>query len=375
MKTIKILKRLLCIILLLQITGWAEVQSDPIDNTYYFSNLSLKDGLSQLSVLKIYQDSKGYMWFGTRNGLNKYDGSHMVVYKHLDSDSLSLVDNHITAIVEDRKNYLWVGTSRGLSRLDLKTDRITPYAGKRFPLLDSGVRSLFVDSNDRLWVGTSKGLYLFVHEADTFQPVDLEGKIKGEFISVITETSDHQLLIGTEHKGVYVCDLNLKMISHYAKTEGNAFLPDNNISDIHEDSHKQLWVSTNYGGVSKVDLSTGTSVHYTTANSELTTDNIRCLAEADGTLFIGTFDGLYTIDLTDNQLKGRSNAALEKGTLSHFSIYSICVDNSRNVWVGTYSGGVNYFSKYNNRFVFHEPTNALNMLMGVYGAMTCQSSG
>ena len=91
------LKRLLCIILLLQIAGWTEVQSAPVANTYYFSNLSLKDGLSQLSVLKIYQDSKGYMWFGTRNGLNKYDGSHMVVYKHLDSDSLSLVDNHITA--------------------------------------------------------------------------------------------------------------------------------------------------------------------------------------------------------------------------------------------------------------------------------------
>lgn len=366
------LKRLLCIILLLQIAGWTEVQSAPVANTYYFSNLSLKDGLSQLSVLKIYQDSKGYMWFGTRNGLNKYDGNRMVVYKHLDSDSLSLVDNHITAIVEDRKNCLWVGTSRGLNRLDLKTDRITPYAGKNFSLLDSGVRSLFIDSNDRLWVGTSKGLYLFVHEADTFQSVDLDGKIKGEFISVITETSDHQLLIGTEHKGLYVCDLNLKLISHYAKTEGNASLPDNNISDIHEDSRKQLWVSTNYGGVSKVDLSTGTSVHYTTANSKLTTDNIRCLAEADGTLFIGTFDGLYTIDLTDNQLKGRSNAALEKGTLSHFSIYSICVDNSGNVWVGTYSGGVNYFSKYNNRFVFHEPTNALNMLMGVYGAMACQ---
>lgn len=172
------LKRLLCIILLLQIAGWTEVQSAPVANTYYFSNLSLKDGLSQLSVLKIYQDSKGYMWFGTRNGLNKYDGNRMVVYKHLDSDSLSLVDNHITAIVEDRKNYLWVGTSRGLNRLDLKTDRITPYAGKNFSLLDSGVRSLFIDSNDRLWVGTSKGLYLFVHEADTFQSVDLDGKIK-----------------------------------------------------------------------------------------------------------------------------------------------------------------------------------------------------
>lgn len=371
MKNTKIIKRLVCIVLWLQVVGWTGIQSAPVDKTYYFSNLSLKDGLSQLSVLKIYQDSKGYMWFGTRNGLNKYDGNHMVVYKHSDSDSLSLVDNHITAIVEDRKNCLWIGTSRGLNLLDLKTDRITPYGGMRFPALDSGVRSLFIDSKDRLWVGTSKGLYLFVHEVETFQSVNLEGEIKGEFISVITETSDHRLLIGTEHKGLYVCDLNLKLIGHYAGTEGDGLLSDNNISDIYEDSRKQLWISTNYGGISRVDLSAGTSVHYTTANSELTTDNIRCIAEADGTLFVGTFDGLYTIDITDNRLKERSNAALEKGTLSHFSIYSICVDNSKNVWIGTYSGGVNYFSKYNNRFVFHEPTNALNMLMGVYGAMTC----
>lgn len=367
------LQKLFYIILLLQIVGWTSMQSAIIDNTYYFSNLSLKDGLSQLSVLKIHQDSKGYMWFGTRNGLNKYDGSRMTVYKHSDNDSLSWANNHITAIAEDKKGHLWIGTLAGLSRLDLKTNRMTPYTGQNFSFLESGVFSLFIDSKDRLWVGTSKGLYLFVWEADTFQSIDLKGEIKGELISAMMETSDHRLLIGTEHKGVYVCDLNLKQLNHYVKNGEEGALPDNNISDLYEDSRKQLWVSTNYGGLSKIDLATGSSTHYTTANSELTTDNIRCLAEANGTLFVGTFDGIYTIDLSDNQLKGYSKAALEKGMLSHFSVYSICVDNCGSIWVGTYSGGVNYFSKFNNRFVFHEPTNALNMLMGIYGAMTCKS--
>lgn len=373
MKNTKILRDLYGLILLLLLAGCTVVCAQTTAPTYYFSNLSLKEGLSQLSVLKIYQDSKGYMWFGTRNGLNKYDGNRMVVYKHSDSDSLSLADNHITAIIEDhKKECLWIGTARGLNRLDLRTDRMMAYKGKEFPWLGSGVRSLFIDSKERLWVGTSKGLYLFVQEAEAFQSIDLRGEIKEEFISVITETSDHRLLIGTEHKGLYVCDLNLKLVSHYAKSVGNGLLPDDNISDLYEDSRKQLWVSTNYGGISRIDLSAGTAVNYTTANSEISTDNIRCLAESDGTLFIGTFDGLYTIDLADNRLKGRFNADLEKGTLSHFSIYSICVDNSKNVWIGTYSGGVNYFSKYNNRFVFHEPTNALNTLMGIYGAMVSQ---
>ncbi len=90
----------------------------------YFSNLNLKDGLSQISVLKIFQDTKGFIWFGTRNGLNRYDGSEFVIYKHDPKDTVSLSDNHIQALAEDRDRNLWIGTARGLNKLDLKTNRI-----------------------------------------------------------------------------------------------------------------------------------------------------------------------------------------------------------------------------------------------------------
>lgn len=371
MKNTNLIKELF-VLLLLQVMGWCAPLSAQIDNTYYFSNLSLKDGLSQLSVLKIYQDSKGYMWFGTRNGLNKYDGNKMVVYKHHNEDSLSLCDNHVTSLIEDDQHCLWIGTSHGLNKLELKTDKITPYTKENFQLLESGVRSLFIDSKDRLWVGTSKGLCLFVREANAFQVIDLHGKIKGEFITAIGETSDHHFLIGTETKGLFVCDLNLKVIDHYSKTVGGKYLSGDNISSIHEDFRKQLWIGTNYGGISQLDLQTGNVISYTMENSKLSTNNIRCLAESEGTLFVGTFDGIYTINLATNTLAVHSNANLEKGNLSHFSIYSICIDNSGSIWIGTYSGGVNYFNKYNNRFSFHEPTNVFNVLLGIYGAMVCK---
>lgn len=338
--------------------------------SYYFTNLSLKEGLSQLSVMKVYQDQKGYMWFGTRNGLNKYDGSRMTVYKHSAGDSLSLVDNHITALAEDAKHHLWIGTPHGLHCLDLQTDRLTRYAGKRFPMLEAGVRSLFTDSNGRLWVGTSRGLYLFVYEADTFQPVDLQGRMGGEYITSLAETHDHRLLIGTDRKGLFACDLQLKSVCHYTHSGSHPLLPHDNVVDIFEDSRRQLWVAT-IGGLCRLDLVADTARHYNTTNSDLSTDNIRCLAEAEGCLWVGTFDGLYAIDLADNRLKGCYHAAHGKGTLSHFSIYSLCADRSHNLWVGTYSGGVNLLNRYNNRFVLHEPTDALNQLMGVYGAATC----
>jgi len=71
-------------------------------------------------VLKIFQDTKGFIWFGTRNGLNRYDGSEFVIYKHDPKDSLTLSDNHIWSLAEDNDRNLWVGTARGLNKLDLK---------------------------------------------------------------------------------------------------------------------------------------------------------------------------------------------------------------------------------------------------------------
>ena len=83
---------------------------------FSFSSLKMEEGLSQLSVLKIHQDKSGFMWFATRNGLNRYDGNSFVVYKHSNGDSLSLSSNHVTALAEDDRGNLWVGTMNGLNR-------------------------------------------------------------------------------------------------------------------------------------------------------------------------------------------------------------------------------------------------------------------
>ena len=171
------------ILLLITLLATLEVTAQNSEN-FYFSNLNLKDGLSQISVLKIFQDTKGFIWFGTRNGLNRYDGSEFVIYKHDPKDSLTLSDNHIWSLAEDNDRNLWVGTARGLNKLDLKTNRIKPFVDERYgAFAKSEVRCLTVDSRNRLWIGTTKGLYLYVPAMDVFQRIDLNGKIKDEFIS------------------------------------------------------------------------------------------------------------------------------------------------------------------------------------------------
>lgn len=367
------MKRFILLLFSLLVILWGNAQNN---GTFYFSNLNLKDGLSQISVLKILQDSKGFMWFATRNGLNRYDGSEFIIYRHVPGDSLSLSDNYIISLAEDHNHNLWIGTSRGLNKLDLKTNRIKQYTNEKYgALAKTEIRSLLVDSRNRIWVGTSIGLFLYIPEIDVFQRIDLNGKIKNEFIAVMYETKNHKILIGTSTKGLFVCDMDMKVQKNYTSTTSFLCLPNNNVSALYEDSKGYIWGGSNLSGLFRMNIDKDEIVHYHKGNSVLTTNSVRCIAEAHGILLVGTFDGLYTIDLSDDSFWKHTDASLEKGNLSHFSIYSLFVDSSQTIWVGTYAGGVSYSNKFNNRFDFHDPTSVFDALFGIYGSMVCTEGG
>ena len=124
--------------------------------SFYYSQ-KLNEGISQLSVMTICQDTRGYLWLGTRNGLNRYNGSGYTVFRHHPGDSLSLADNEINDICEDRENYLWIATSRGLSRMCLRTEHIRNYFVPD-GLPNTGILSLLADTSGRVWIGTRGGL-------------------------------------------------------------------------------------------------------------------------------------------------------------------------------------------------------------------------
>lgn len=367
------MKRFILLLFSLLTIFWGNAQNN---GNFFFSNLNLKDGLSQISVLKIFQDSKGFMWFATRNGLNRYDGSEFVVYKHIPEDSLSLSDNNILSLAEDRNHNLWVGTTRGLNRLDLKTNRIKQYADQRYGALPKAdVRSLLVDSYNRIWVGTTVGLYLYVPEMDVFQQINLNGKIKDELIAALYETKDHRILIGTAAKGLFVCDMDMKVQEHFTTTTPGARLPHDNVSTLYEDSKGNIWGGSDAGGLFRLNIDKEKIEKFHKDNSVLTTNSIRCISEVHGLLLVGTFDGLYTMDLSDDSFWKHADASLEQGNLNHFSIYSLFVDRSQTIWVGTYAGGVSYSNRFNNRFDFHDPTSVFDALFGIYGTMVCTEGG
>ena len=360
-----LMKRKLCFyflfFLFLAPYGLQAAQTPP-----YFSNISLEDGLAQLSVLVICQDSKGYMWFGTRNGLNRYDGSNMVCYKHRTDDPASLVDNHIVALVEDDEQRLWIGSMGGLNRLDLRSDRMKVFPGTQYPAFSNGAQALYQDSRRRLWIGTYEGIYLYDPDREDFLPVNLSNVFKGGQVTCIYETSRGKLVFCTKRKGIYVCNLDLDEVSYYAKDSSTNPIPSNYINGVFEDSRQQIWLETGDCGLIRMSPD-GDIATLNASNSPLTTNMIRCAVENDGTLYIGSDDGLYLYDLETASIEAHSSARHRPGQLSHFSVFSACVDRSGNLWVGTYAGGVDVSSKYAQRFSLLDPFSATGMIPGIIG--------
>lgn len=347
------------------------------NRAFNFSTLNLNDGLSQLSVLDICQDSKGYIWFATRNGLNKYDGEHFTIYKHNNHDVNSLSDNHITTLLPDNTHQvIWVGTNNGLNHINQKTNLITRYQLAEYPDLPSNsILSLCQSLTGELWIGTRLGLCYWNPESQTITRITLNDRLKNEPITSLYIDEKGLFYIGTHNKGLLICDSKLNIIQELNK-ESTPSISDNAISCIYEDSHHHIWIGTDMKGLNKWNPLRRTISVFSQLNSGLTDNYIRCLREQNQQLIIGTFDGLSILNLKNDAITKYNKFEANRNNLSHFSVRSLCVDRAGTLWVGTYSGGVNYYNPLNNRFVFYHPLdNSQQKLYNIFGAMvyTAQS--
>lgn len=155
-------RAVLCILLTLLLSSMLCAQQSKPD----FKHISVEEGLSQNTVKAIFKDSDGYMWFGTRDGLNKYDGYKITIYKHHSGKKTSISDNFINAIFEDRKGNLWIGTAKGLDRFNRDSETFEHYAVGESAV---NVKHISQDKKGTMWLATYSGLYLFNPEEGTFK--------------------------------------------------------------------------------------------------------------------------------------------------------------------------------------------------------------
>ncbi|WP_343556489.1 two-component regulator propeller domain-containing protein [Sphingobacterium sp.] len=333
------------------------------EKNYRFLHLDVNEGLSQGSVFAIAQDYLGFMWIGTRDGLNKYDARKFTIYRSNPQDSLSLEHNFIQAITEDNKKRLWIGTMTGLNLYNRASDNFTriplPTVESSSGKMDVNVHQIFQDSNGKIWIATNIGLYKIKEgrhlEAElVFNEITVErsqGKEYYRNFRTIYEDRRKRLWFCTDDAIVLMQAAskdgnNLKVLRTYFKEKSADNKVNQRFQSVLEVSPGVFWVGTKYNGIRIINENTGEISSLTEEGNHtgLASQDVRSLKKTDdGKIWIGTFNGLYVYQ--NGKLLFIQADDGNPNSLSNNSIRPIFQDKRGSIWIGTYFGGVNIYDK------------------------------
>lgn len=321
-----------------------------------FNHLTVENGLSQSSVLSIAQDSAGFMWFGTKDGLNKFNTRTFEIYKHDKNNPNSLSSSrNINALLTDRKGNLWVGTQNGLNLYLPESNTFKRFVNDpkdKSSLSHNVIRSLFQDRQGNIWVGTENGLNKLM-KSNQFQrfyqeTADSKG-LAGAVIKTIHQDHFNVIWVGTgtglssmkPGKGGYTFQ------SFFHDEKNNHSLINDDITTIYEDPHQNLWVGTHNHGLELLDRNTGTFKHFNPKgdkNDGPSSNAIRKMKmDNEGRLWISTLNGINIFDFETKKFTAYLHNPDDQSSLNQNSVYDILQDQAGSMWVGSYYGGVNVY--------------------------------
>lgn len=322
---------------------------------------------SESSITTILQDYQGFMWFGTRNGLNRYDGLQFVVYEHNNENSKSLSNSYVSVLYEDSKQQLWVGTwSGGLNLYDRAHNAFIHFTydpDDPNSLSNPRVHAIFEDSNHHLWVGTENGLNRYNPETKQFHRYlhDFENpsSLAHNEIRRIIEDKSGNLWIGTYGGGLDRYDPGTDSFVHYTHDPADHHTISNNyIRSAFRDNSGRVWIGTRNGlnGL----MADGTYrferlLHEPENNNSLPNKPVISLSQDENNrLWIGTENGgLSVYDLKQKKFAHFYHTPLDNASIRNNSIWSLYKDNIGTMWVGAYNGGLVTWNRYQSKFRHH----------------------
>jgi PAS domain S-box-containing protein len=340
---------------------------------FKFTQFTLEQGLSQVSVRSIIKDRNGFMWLGTQDGLNKYDGYDVTVYKHRMGDATSLSGNNIRVIIEDREDgILWIGTqSTGISKFDPVEETFTHYRHESSApdsLSHDEIFSLYQDRDGLLWIGTwGGGLNKFDKKTGTFihykHEPDNRDSLSSNIVRVIFEDRNGIMWIGTYGGGLNKFNREKEQFTAYRHNPDDPnSLSNDRVMAIFEDKEGILWIGTDRGGLNAFNRETGVFSRYRHNLKDpgsLSHDRIRTIYEdTSGILWIGTFGGGINIFNRETR-KFISIKSDDQMTTSLIDNQVLCIfeDDTRLIWIGTNRGGISRYDPLQKGFLHfnHHP--------------------
>ncbi|UII23193.1 two-component regulator propeller domain-containing protein [Fulvivirga ligni] len=343
--------------ILLIVFCFAGLKSLAQEQAISFEHLTTANGLSQSSVMAICQDKNGLMWFGTRDGLNKYDGNKFTVYRNDPHNDNSLSSNDIVDLTVDTQGNIWVATYDGLNLYDAKTETF-----KRFlsdpndtnSLSRNTIWSVEVMNEKEVWIGASVGLNIMNTETGNiirlFSENDNSASLSDSHIMEVFKDSKGNVWVGSAH------GLN-KLISRkdneFKFKRYGGLLSDVYIQNIIEDKTGNICIGTKYNGLFLLNPENDSIKHFTTDTDPLNIINndVRALeVDNTGRLWIGTYNGVSVYDHEKNSITHAYHDPLLPQSLSKNTIKALYKSSNGSVWVGAYYGGINMWDKGNFNF-------------------------
>lgn len=337
------LRSILSIIIMLIAINTGILKVDAFDNIN-FKNITIEEGLSQSTVETMIQDSKGYLWFGTNDGLNRYNGYEFKIYKNNKNSKNSLASNYIIDIKEDDQGNIWVGTPGGLSKVNPKNDNIINYTTEKDKgnLSNNNVCEILITKDGSILVATDDGLNLYDKEKDKFNRILYEDNIiTGQSIYSMTEDINGDIWIGTTN-GLNKLDVKSKKIKKIYSSYKDNSISDNWIYKVYSDKDGYIWVGTYDQGLNKINIKNNEVTVYKNKNNEensLGGNYVRnILQDSNGTIWVCTDGGLSKYIEDEDKFITYTNKAYDRYSILDNNTFSIVQDKNGLILVGTYKG-------------------------------------
>ena len=313
------------------------------DNNLTFNNLNIEQGISQSTAEIIFQDSKGYIWIGTNDGLNRYNGYEYKIYNYEEGKN-SISNNGITDITEDENGYIWVGTVQGMNRINTETGEIQNYTKENEKIPNDSTSEVIKTQENKIVVATYSGICVYNEEKYAFEPVLNTGNgLMSDIVYSLDEDKYGNIWVGTD-MGVHKISKDFKILETYGgPKEENSVVQDAVYNMYCDDKYDTVWIGTADSGVFKLNTKTKEVKQYKNdPNDEwsLPSNQIgEVLRDKNDNLWIGTDGGLAYYDEEEEHFYIiYRNKIYDKNSLVYDNIKSMIQDKEGIIWIGTYSG-------------------------------------
>lgn len=352
---------------------------------FSFRHYKAEDGLVFNTVRCIIQDRSGFIWFGTEDGLNRFDGHSFKEFRSSKASTNFMRSNYVSALLEDRKGDIWIGTDNGISVYHPLTESFTTFDAKADGVcISSSVNNIVADKSGNLWVSTyGQGIFRYqvstgkleqyrvINQHGTFEAYDFINYIyvdKSNGVWAAPKTPRNPLVIFNRSKN------NFQVVDIHQKDVGQKEF---SIYKIFEDSYHNLWLGTWNTGLFKLDKKSGIATRHLSPESKGGVLHIHEICEyRPGVLLIGSDDGLSLFNSQTNTHRLFSSSEIDPSALSDKFIYPILKDREGGIWIGTYFGGVNYLSPNSGLFERYTHSRYSNSVNGnIIGRFTEDKKG